>query len=197
MNTSIKNLNGKYFKEYKEKLWLLLFYHDVEMGGFFSDFNEARQCYTYEEGKYSLLYLLNNMYRINNKYEFLLEYPKKNLSNHWRQTKNPLKQMRGPRYALGYEEIDVQMNSSEWGGLFNIKSLKTLLSGSYDWRWHYAIGVVSNEYVGCIPGPGTNDKIVYLWLMMPTELKRCMLTNQLTYHSRLISLLWLIIVSSR
>ena len=65
------------------------------------------------------------------------------------------------------------MTDNLWGGLFNRESSNSaLLIGSYSEWWYYAIATISTQYKPCFPGPDVFRKIVYLWVKMPTDLRR-------------------------
>ena len=165
-------VDGKFLKLERGALWSLLFYHDLNKATYFSSKSEALECN--EEGKFSVLSRLSSKYKINNKYEFIIEYPELNETNQWRQSLNPLHQPHNNGdNATGYEEIDVQMSINYFGGLFYFSGNNVcLLKGSTNEWWHYAIGTISKEFDPCFPGPGTSSKIVKLWVRMPTSLSK-------------------------
>ena len=159
--------NNDIYKVKKRALWKLLFYHDVTRSTFFNNVEEGKNWNDYKGGKYSILYQLNDNYKIRGKYEFLLEYPELSVSNHWRQSVNPLtKECDGVNNATGYEEVDIQVRDNGWGGLYKHRNCATLI-GSYDGRWHYAIGVVNKQFFPRFPGPYYDQSIVYLWIKIP------------------------------
>ena len=176
MNSDEFEVSGKYFKYDKNALWQLLFYHNLTEGPFFSSKEEALHIENRTYGKYSILNLLNTQYKDNDKYEFLLEYPEMNKSNHWRQSKNPLHEREynmndTKKNATGYEEIDIQAPTVTWGGLVRSTSNNTLLDGStYHSYWSFAIGALKGQEEGHIPGPNLTMNIVYLWVKYPTYL---------------------------
>ena len=174
------NVSGKFYKLERNAIWLLLFHHDVTIGDFFYSHEEGKRCLNYTGGKYSILYTLNKEYRINGKFEFLLEYPEINKSNQWRQSNNPLHQpLIYNKNVTGYTPIDIQMTDNAWCGLYYHAS-SALLAGSYDGRWHYAIGATNKEFFPCFPGPGTSSKIVSLWVRVRGEPNKCTLRRKLS-----------------
>ena len=188
------NVSGKIYKLERNSIWLLLFHHDVTIGEFFYSRAESKKCFNYTKGKYSILYTLNNEYRINEKFEFLLEYPEINKSNQWRQSNNPLHQtFVGNENVTGYEPINIQLSESHWHGLHKVNNEQvTLLAGSYNGDWFYSIGTVSKEFSPCFPGPGTKSKIVSLWVKIRGEPNKCTFRQR----RRLISLFSVVIYIS-
>ena len=172
------NVSNKIFKLEKDSLWLLLFHHNLTKSRYFADTNEGKKIFNYDGGMYSIIYSLNNRYRINGKFEFLLEYPAEKLYNHWRQSKNPLYQKAyNMQNVTGYEEIEIQMRDCEWGGLF-YHGESSLIAGSRDGRYHYAIGCMSDEYNGYIPGRSMSSTVVNLWVKSPTNFVECTLQTK-------------------
>ena len=57
--------------------------------------------------KFSMLSNISEIYRINNKFEFILDYPERSNWFWWRQTNNPIYEMEvfGVRKAEGFESI--------------------------------------------------------------------------------------------
>ena len=174
------NVSGKIYKLERNSIWLLLFHHDLTIGEYFYSQEEGKRCLNYTGGKYSILYTLNKEYRINGKFEFLLEYPEINKSNQWRQSNNPLHQplIRGQN-VTGYTPIDIQMTVNMWCGLYHHPGY-TLLSSSHDNGWFYSIGTISQLFSPCFPGPGTNSKIVSLWVRVRGEPNKCTLRRKLS-----------------
>ena len=174
---STMNVSGKIYKLERNSIWLLLFHHDVTIGDFFYSHADALKCFNYTGGKYSIIYSLNNNYKINDKFEFLLEYPEINKSNRWRQSINPLYQsmIRG-KNVTGYEPVDIQMSGRNWSGLYKVNSEQvTLLAASCNGNWFFSIGTVNKQFFPYFPGPDFNSKIVSLWVRIrrETEKKRC------------------------
>ena len=152
---------------------MLLFHHNTNKASLFTSKEEGMKVFDYNKGKYSIIYSLNSLYKIKGKYEFLLEYPELHKSNQWRQTHNPLHEQPAGKEATGYDPINITMNNNLWGGLFRHGSPNVaLLVGSYTSWWYFAIGAISDTYKPCFPGPDTSRKIVYLWVKMPTDLRR-------------------------
>lgn len=97
--------------------------------------------------------LLNDNFKFNGKYTFKLVWPQSNLKNQiWKQSSNPFKS----NTVSGYEPVDVNYNNNFWGGLRNGVG-DTVLSGSMNGDWFYAVGTFSIWNGGSagigIPGP--------------------------------------------
>ena len=122
---------GKYqFKTFEDVQWLKIFHHDCSEGEFFNP-ESPELLNVHTKNRFSILYVINNRFKINDKYEFLLEYPEENKYNHWRQSFNPLdvtdQYVNGVTthyYVDGYENITVQMKSANWGGLVRSNNKK-------------------------------------------------------------------------
>ena len=129
--------------------WVLIFHHDSSKG-FFSSKKEAR--YSLNPHKFSLLSRLNEGFKIEGRFEFLLKYPQFTGQNHWTQTVNPVEAQ--PNEDIGYEGINISWSINYWGGLALSSTERTLIDGSpYADTWFYAIGTVSSSYPNQIPGP--------------------------------------------
>ena len=102
-----------------------------------------KEClYWNAEKKFSRLgQVTNNLKRFQiepNKYEFLLEYPDINKSNHWTQTVFPTSAKEGS--DIGYEEIYCDLKDNLWGGLA-VSSKCSIIDGSpgRNSSWFYPI----------------------------------------------------------
>ena len=171
-----ENFGDFTFRYYKNATWLLIFYHNITGKVYFDNETEAVNCY--KEQKYSILYIINDDMRYNNKYEFMLQYgSSKTKYNRWLQDKNPLNQTEeNVSQADGFEAIHLDYNSSNFAGLAKTSlnsdkcCINSLLNGVFNTGyWFYGIG----QYAPCdtywaenIPGD-TDKKIeteVYLWI---------------------------------
>ena len=97
--------------------------------------------------------LLTDNFKFNGKYTFKLVWPQSNLKKQiWKQSSNPFKS----NTVSGYEPIEVNYNNNFWGGLRNGVG-DTVLSGSMNGDWFYAVGTFSIWNGGTsgigIPGP--------------------------------------------
>ena len=174
-NAQIGNYEVKFFKN---AFWLKLFFHNMtDISNGFSSNEEALHCNS--EGKYSILSELNESYKIQGRYEFLLEYPEIGDYNRWLQTNRPFDEVeKGDRYVEGYIPKHIGYSGKGWGGLLktNINASSfTLINGSPESlggsNWFYAIGkrtgVMWNDYYR-LPGPIDSEmSFVYLWVRIP------------------------------
>ena len=118
--------------------------------------------------------------KINNKFEFLLQYGSSKLKyNRWKQTKNPLEQTEeGVTEADGFESIHLDYNEKvNFHGLAkttipisdeNVNNyIPSLINGIFNHRyWNYAIGQYKSYEPCCIdyiPGE-TGESSVDLWI---------------------------------
>ena len=147
--------------------WLKIFYHNSSNGVYFNNSNDS--IFIDTKQKYSILQKIDDSFKYNNKFEFLLEYPELSGYNRWRQNINPINDIEklGISPANGYEPVQISWNLSIWGGL--VKSIYTcsLLDGSVGaTTWWFSIGC----YYGCwtgekFPGPNSIEVTqVYLWI---------------------------------
>ena len=103
--------------------------------------------------------LLTNDFKFNDKYTFKLVWPNSDLKDQiWKQSSNPFKS----NNVLGYEPIDIHYNINYWGGLRNGVG-NTVLSGSMNGDWYYAIGTYKT-WKGGIPGPNKPVSQVELYV---------------------------------
>ena len=166
-NTECFEVNRKFFIYKLNSFWQLLYYHDFSKERAWSSVDEARR--SYKSDKYSVLYSINPKYKINGKYEFLLEYPEHDGFNQWSQTSNPLEEIEipgdGSQNAEGYKEISCTWKSDYFGGLVRSSSnTLTLLDGSsYHENTYYSIGRTSAMNNG-VPGPGIIVQKSQLWM---------------------------------
>ena len=105
--TNIKNIN-----------WKLIFYHNVVNK---EKFQKGEELFYHNSDytKYSILGVLNDRYKINDYFEFVLRYEYEALDTailHWRQRVNPIKTNPGDT-ELGYEPINVSEYTIPFGGL--------------------------------------------------------------------------------
>lgn len=161
-NGILEDMEVKYFEGAE---WAKIFEHNSKAGTVV--FSSVAQCLNVQdENRYSRMYLLDNFKNINNKYEFLLEYPddREGQYNRWIQNLNPCNEYITPTSsgtpADGYTVVHVDWTGNHWGGLTRQNSsvtsnYLTYLSGStgHDNYW-FAIAAFS-AYQGGIPGPNS------------------------------------------
>ena len=173
----------EHYKEASNRRWILVFYHN-----FSSDKdlfkNKTEALLTNQENKFSILGKIKPSFRINGRYEFLLEYPGiEGYFNHWSQTKNPVNAK--PNEENGYKPINVSWEGLSWHGLSLSSSEGTLIDGSpYSGGWFYSIGLMKNWF-NMIPSfvdfPSLPEKEkekyrttqVKLWIRIYSEQSKC------------------------
>jgi hypothetical protein len=160
--------------------WLKVFRHYSGDNDFFSssnDWAEAKSTNTDnpQANKYSILDTLYR-YELDGKFTFKIVYPSQslensnysNVTNIWSQTNNPVRDD-GSGGVTGYTAIDIDSNSSGWGGLerYDAQS-STFLDGtlSPQSNWWWAVGSRNTYDSGNpnFPGPGQTTRLVELWV---------------------------------
>lgn len=153
--------------------WILIFHQNYSVGVF----NKSEDAiFSLKNGMFSILSEISESWKINKKYEFMLDYPSLGKKNIWRQSLNPIYDYEEKRpndhTAVGYEEISIELRNQGWGGLVRSSAESTLLDGSVNYgenganKWHYSIGM-TNEYGG-IPADENMVENVYLWIRFDT-----------------------------
>ena len=109
METSIKRMKFHYqygyneIRTFKGISWLKVFYHNMENLNGYTNESEAQSCQSDE--KFSILNEINDKFKINNCYEFLLYFTERQQYNQWRQNNNPLDEIEdGQDKAGGFYE---------------------------------------------------------------------------------------------
>lgn len=159
--------------------WARIFYHNNKKGTvLFTSLAECKNIQTAD--KYSRLGLLDsgNTYKINGKYEFLLQYPIDDPShyNRWKQTNAPQNEYNtqtssGTKVA-GYEAVHIDWTSNYWGGLERSAQDATALNSTWldgsvgHGNWFYAIGSKNTHGRG-IPSYNSTADVVELWIRIP------------------------------
>ena len=159
--------------------WLLVFYHNASNDIIFTSSDEARNCNN--EEKFSILNEIDNRMRIDNAYEFLLEYPKDypGQYNRWTQNWNPLES--NTRNEEGFHFIHLGWENYLFEGLAlsctsTSSCCTTLLDGTSDETWWYSIGMCSfcDTNYGLKKPPGPNSQAaneIVLWLRIRKNCK--------------------------
>ena len=136
--------------------WHLVFQHNSQKAGFFGELSRAK--YSHKNNLFSVLGRINDLYKINGYFEFILVYPELKDYIQFEQDKNPL-------YTKNTDTFDCHISHFNWKHLQPFQCLtrsnfsKTLLEGQRTIHtWYYAIGLLKAEtdYPDAIPGPGWN-----------------------------------------
>ena len=167
---NVVEINGEY--------WFLLFYHISNDRLMFNSTDEAR--YSDNPRAYSRLALIDPRYKINGKYEFMLQYETDNIR--WRQTKNPCEETEPSAsypYVEGFELLYFPEGvTNTFGGLAQTSSqehnlINTYLKGHFTTaNWWYAIGQYQWSHTDwdCDKIAGLTyfcASFVYLWMKVP------------------------------
>ena len=158
------------------KYWLKIFYHNSKEGHWFSE-SEINE--VYEVDKFSILGLVKDI-KVNDYYEFLLQYPSVEGYNNWRQKVFPLDASQKNNDNIQYY-IDETLHISWehfWTGLsLSSKTEETIIDGCGDGNWWFTIGAKKTylEYNNMFPGPiiPTQEfpvQEVYLWIRLPMRI---------------------------
>lgn len=180
--------------------WTKIFYHHLD-AGVYTQSEDPRTLKSDAFKKFGRFDELNTLaYKIDGKYEFLLEFPSElpGLYNRWKQSSNPSEltpdKNSGNSGLTGYESIDIDFDHYGWNGL-EYNGHTCLCDGSsrnggsetenpsgFD-NWFYAIGCYTLHNSG-IPGPPINGKDSYrdiaLWVRVQNNyrfIKDFYLTN--------------------
>ena len=168
---------------YKGNMFLKVFHHSTANNESFTIENEA--LYHISKDKFSILANISDKMKVDEKYEFIINYPIEKQYFRWRQSKNPLEEDEesGNAYVDGYELIYNSTKYHEnWGGLvkttlLNGGKINTLLNGlPGNSLWYFAIGMYKDRtylWEG-MRIPAYNSPIgtsyVSLWIKLPFPL---------------------------
>ena len=187
---------GKYeFLSFKGAQWLKIFYHRPGNNKVVFE-NEEQLMNINEKQRFSILGELNEKYKINDKYEFLLYYPSISKFNWWRQTKlhhNDYEVEGESSHAERYENVSISMTKNHWGGLVRqtlpynsdlCKSECTFIEGSVGiGNYYYAIGL--RAQLSTVPAEVEWVNDVYLFIRIigvnPSLFFSKFLSNQTNY----------------
>lgn len=176
--TEINAVNYK-FKVFRGASWFRIFYHNVK-GGFFVDENEAKACNS--KYKFSILGDIDNHpdeWKIDDSFEFLLDYPKLKGFNRWKQSIFPLSEDSSllGNNVTGFVNVSCSWTSKRWGGLakltnpvddgYSSANITTLLKGTIGHsNWFYSIGYYGNHasYKDVMPAYDGKTTEVELWI---------------------------------
>ena len=173
------NLYDMPIKSFGGARWARIFYHNNRNGSvLFTSLAECKNTQTTD--KYSRLGILDSgdTYKINGKYEFLLQYPIDDPGryNRWKQTNAPQNEFVARSetggQVTGYEAVHIDWTDNYWRGLERSDTSTTSysptwLDGSvgHD-SWFYAIGS-SSAYSHGIPSCNSTASVVELWIRIP------------------------------
>ena len=137
------------------ELYLKVFYHDIQLGGYFTNKNEAR--WNDKKYKYSILTEIDDKYRdTDGLFQFSIVYPELRTFNVWKQKNNPLNEPKviksdhKPCNVTGYQYIKVFADRKDencvWGGLC-LSNSGALIDGCQGLKdFFYAIGYTGQQW---------------------------------------------------
>ena len=197
-NTECFKVNNKFYTFKLNCFWQLLYYHDYTTAMCWNSFDEAKN--SLKKDKYSILYSLNEKYKINGEYEFLLEYPELTGYNHWCQTSSPLEEKEtdsdGKQNATGYRVIQNSWTGEYFGGLVLSSNAQCLIDGStYHSNTWYSIGR-TEEYYGGVPGPCKTVQKTQLWIRVSNP-NLCSARMKRACQTSPVSLFFIILLHTR
>ena len=176
---------GKFYKSINDVLWMLIYFYNSDSDDYFVGSSDAlySPCSSpsgYNCNKYSIIGSIDDNYRINDKFEFLLEYPSLAGFNQWLQTINLANEtetfITEGKPSTEYEPISINFHTRYCGGLVKNLNPNTDIDGStHHEYWYYSIAPYKynkKQY----PGPNLYDiYMTYLWLRVNpiTNFLRC------------------------
>ena len=161
------------------KTWLKIFYHYSKNGDWFTNLTDLYHINT--KTRFSILELITSDFKIDNSYEFLLQYPQVSGEyNNWKQEIFPLDSNQSQNTDVGYScdgSCHCSWTDERWSGLaLSENPQETFIDGSHgNGHWWYSIGAKKTYYSSpnLFPGPPlTLVNKVYLWIRVPTHLIR-------------------------
>ena len=183
MDQKITKFKMSYYKsvftvaEKYGKYWLKIFYHDCSEGDWFT--TERQLYYINTKNMFSIFNMIDERFKIDEYYEFLLEYPTiPNKYNNWRQKVFPLDSTEYNNTDIGYYDygMHIDWNETNWGGLRMSNYDLAFIDGTYYLsRCWFSIAAKKTYVEGelLFPGPshefdaGTTVSQVYLWVRIP------------------------------
>ena len=163
---------------------MLVYKHDSSTKLFWSKANNNAEAKhtgrSSADKKYSRLDEIETYGKINGAYEFKLEYPALGITNIWKQTSNPVLEIKAHGGVKGYQAISVAATSNRWGGLEKSGD-STFLDGTVNHgNWFYAIGSYVS-YKGANLFPSNSKAVNLVKLYIKTNLKKSHNCHQTPY----------------
>ena len=157
-------LNGYKFKEFNNSFFVLIFRQEYPSGGLFANDEECNK--SLKSKRFSVIGSVDERFKVNEKYHFLLEYPELSAYLEWEQAL-PITTNSSNLEANVYNKTFKRFQ----GLSISFDSTRTCFDGSPGKNtnsWWYSVGMI-NPYNGrTIPGPVINNCIyvneVLLWM---------------------------------
>ena len=153
-------------------LWLLVFYHNTTFGDYFHSLDEVYDSHTAQ--KFSILGIINEAFKIRNKYEFLLDVPGFKGFNRWRQKYHPNETTQYTNSTMNeYEPIKISWVKYFYGGLAVSNDAASFLDCSTDQGdWWYPIGAkrcyLKSNTIPIYMNNGNESPEIRLWVRVPS-----------------------------
>ena len=171
-----RSLTLRYFpvNDQVEERFLLVFHHNTINSNFFNSYSEFLS--TDSIDKYSILGFIDDDFKIDNSFEFIMEYPETSKYAHWKQDINPLE---GERNEITCNIIDKTWNEDPTNPFVCLHKSERInktyvegtegLSSQVKPQYYYSIGLRETWYNNHLPAyissPTTsNIHEVFLWL---------------------------------
>ena len=184
----MRNISQRYSRN-----WVRVFYHRYSAGYFPADKSLCQ--ISNEEGRFNSIGKLNDLFKINGVYEFMLDY-KENGSIVWQQSVLPTEIKKETLDNVpGLKILYNHRNFKHFSGLKESNTSNSCFDGSNAEleNFRFSIGTIYFRDYG-IPGPlitdGVNVEEVILWIRVPSQrftIKSC--KRSLFFNIALINLL--------
>ena len=178
-------------KEYLGVKWKLVYYHNSSFGYWKEDRSDVFYCN--EAGKYSMFGSLHNRYRIDGRFEFLLEYS--NGFNRWQQRNNPIKEKKTVgAFTEGYAELNCTFHDNSWGGLHrSFDGWNSYVDGSTTSHQYFYALFTKTTWNEDIPGPAQAVSLVKLWVRLAFEPCKTLKKNRMMIS--MLTFIYLIVIN--
>ena len=164
------------FKRLYGKHWLKVFYHNISVGFFTKD--ECNETFS-RSGKYNFLYKINELFLINDVYEFMIEYPK-SYNFVWQQKYLPTNLTKETTDDV--EGLKILKNKGDFTQ-FRGLSISKRDSSCFDadkrevGNYRFSIGTISHSSQAIPAAVFAGNKVtdsneVYLWVRVPASIER-------------------------
>lgn len=140
-------LNGYKVKHHNSSNFFLIFHHKYPIGGLFADDKECNE--SFKKNKFSVIGSIDESFKINNNFHFLVEYPKLDAHLEWEQ-ELPITSYTKDVYANVFNKSFLNFRGIAYSDKYN----ETCFDGTpnSEASWWYAFGI-KNAFNGNIPGP--------------------------------------------
>ena len=134
--------NGYRLKEFNDSTFVRVFWHNSVIGNFFKG---KEILFVNKRGRFSVVGSINEVFKENENYEFLLEYCQVSKHFHWQQKTNILEKV---------DNVNMTPKNISGGNFYGLSAsyLETLTSidgtPGNNTNWYYSIGQKTNYYGG-------------------------------------------------